>query len=38
MTWFRAGKDVYWLSGFGSDEAIKRQAMEYVRSSPNSVA
>ena len=38
MTWFRAEKDVYWVSGFGDDPVIQHQVIEHIRSSLNSVA
>jgi tRNA dimethylallyltransferase len=31
MTWFRREPDVQWLSGFGSDPAIQKQACELVQ-------
>jgi tRNA dimethylallyltransferase len=37
MTWFRAEKNVHWLSGFGDDEAVRQRAVEYVRSSLDSM-
>jgi tRNA dimethylallyltransferase len=37
MTWFRAEKDVHWLPGFGGDETTKQCALEYVRSSLDSM-
>ena len=30
MTWFRAEKDVFWLTGFGADPEIQRRAVEHV--------
>jgi tRNA dimethylallyltransferase len=31
MTWFRRERDVFWLSGFGDDPAIREEAVEQVR-------
>ena len=33
MTWFRREPSVHWLSGFGDDRAVQRQATELVRHS-----
>ena len=30
MTWFRREPDVYWLQGFGSDDAVQRKCLELV--------
>ena len=36
MTWFRREPDVYWITGFGSDPAVRREAKELIggRSQP----
>jgi tRNA dimethylallyltransferase len=31
MTWFRREPDVHWLSGFGSDAGVQKQACELVQ-------
>ncbi len=31
MTWFRRERDVHWLSGFGFDETIQKQAIDLTR-------
>jgi tRNA dimethylallyltransferase len=31
MTWFRREKGVHWLTGFGDDSSIQKQALELVR-------
>ncbi len=30
MTWFRSEQDVFWLSGFGHDSGVQRQALDRV--------
>jgi tRNA dimethylallyltransferase len=36
MTWFRREPDVHWLSGFGSDAAVQKQACELVQDAAKS--
>jgi tRNA dimethylallyltransferase len=31
LTWFRRDTQIHWLSGFGQDAAIERQALVWVR-------
>jgi tRNA dimethylallyltransferase len=36
MTWFRREPDVHWLSGFGSDAAVLKQACELAQDAAKS--